>query len=257
MIALILAKHPDLSIQDSGTGATVLRDIGDAWARTQNPDEHRRWQTIMDMYMKAGAVVDIQTAIRLNDLERVKAILAKSPQLAHEQKSRSLLRLAASLGRLDICRYLIERFHVDVNEFEAGRGYPVSMEALAYPEIVRLLINSGADLKTRITLRDVDGPGGLRTIGDDATLLHHAAAEGVPETIQILIDNGVDIFASASNSPRDRLAGGRERSRRLWKSRAFGARPRMPRSSSNIRSFGLPTLKHANRCWIVLWRAGG
>ena len=209
VIALILAKHPDLSIEDSSTGAAVLRDIADAWARTRNPDERRRWQTLMDMYMKAGAVVDIQTAIRLNDLERVKAILAKSPQLAHEQKSGSLLRLAASLGRLDICRYLVERFHVDVNEFEAGHGYPVSMEALAYPEIVRLLINSGADLKTRITLRDVDEHGGLRTIGDDATLLHYAAADGVPETIQILIDNGVDIFASASYSPRDRLAGGK------------------------------------------------
>ena len=38
-------------------------------------------------------------------------------------------------------------------------------------------------------------------IGDDATALHFAARDGVPETINLLIDNGVDIFATARELP--------------------------------------------------------
>jgi len=83
----------------------------------------------------------------------VKAILSQSPRLADEHQWRSPLRTATSLGRLEICRYLIERFHVDVNGFDRGAGFPIIKEALDDPKIVRLLIASGADLKTRITVR--------------------------------------------------------------------------------------------------------
>ena len=34
-------------------------------------------------------------------------------------------------------------------------------------------------------------------IGDDATALHYAASDGVPETITMLLDAGVDPFATA------------------------------------------------------------
>ncbi len=86
-----------------------------------------------------------------------------------------------------------------MNDFERGVGYPIIKEALAHPRVVQLLISSGADLKTRITWRG--GRTGMWIIGDEATALHYAAADGVPETITMLIDHGVDIFATARDLP--------------------------------------------------------
>jgi len=193
VIALLLAKHPNL--EDSSLGGTVLLQAARAWLAAKRPEERRKWQTIMDMYRRAGAEYDILTAIQLNDFDRVKAVLAKSPQVARQHDPESPLRAAASLGRLEICRYLIERCHVDVNEFQAGYGFPIIKQALASPEIVRLLIAGGADLKTRITWREFRSS--IWIVGDNATALHYAAADGVPESVQLLIDNGVDIFATA------------------------------------------------------------
>jgi ankyrin repeat protein len=110
------------------------------------------------------------------------------------------LRIAASLGRLDICRLLIDRYHADINEFKEGKGLPIIGEALAFTEVVRLLIERGADLKTRITYERGQQVWG---IGDDATILHYAAVKGVPRTINLLIDQGLDIFtANYPSSPK-------------------------------------------------------
>ena len=72
--------------------------------------------------------------------------------------------------------------------------YPIIMGAVAFPEIMQLLIAHGADLDTRITWRGWRS--GAWIIGDDATILHYAADNGVPETITMLIDSGVDLFAT-------------------------------------------------------------
>jgi ankyrin repeat protein len=193
VIALLLAKHPDL--ENSSSGETVLQHTARLWSDATSPAERQKWQTIMDMYRKAGAEYDIRTAIHLNDLDRVKVLVSKSPEQARKPEWFSPLREAASLGRLEICRYLIEQRHVDVNEFKQGADYPIMKQAFAYPEVVRMLIANGADLKARITWRGFRG--GHSRIGNHATLLHYAAAEGAPGTIQLLIDNGIDIFANA------------------------------------------------------------
>ncbi len=147
----------------------------------------------MKLYLDSGADYDIITAIHLDDFNRVKAILAKWPAYANDFRDQSPLRTAASLGRLKICRFLIEKHHVDVNDLNRGFGYPIIKEALTHPRIVELLIKSGANLKTRITWRGYSS--GSSIVGEDATVLHHAAADGVPETITLLIDNGVDTLA--------------------------------------------------------------
>ncbi len=68
---------------------------------------------------------------------------------------------------------------------------------MRYPEIVRLLIENGANLEKRITWHG--GTSGTWIIGDDATALHFAASDGIAETIKLLIDSGVDIFATTSD----------------------------------------------------------
>ena len=125
----------------------MLQAAAEEWTRATTDDERRQRRTIVQIYLDAGADYDIFTAIDLDDLAHVKAILAKSPQSANRFQWSTPLRKAASLGRLEICRYLIGQFHVDVNDFERGNGYPILKEALAFPEIVRLLIEHGADLQ--------------------------------------------------------------------------------------------------------------
>jgi ankyrin repeat protein len=192
---LILDKKPDLRIQCGIQGQTALQRAVANLVDDRKVDEKQKWKRIVDLYLDAGADYDILVAIHLDDLDRVKAILGQAPKLADDFQDSSPLRTAASLGRLEICRYLVEKHRVDVDDFERGVGYPILKGALAHPDVVRLLIENGADLKTRITWRG--GRTGMWIIGDDATLLHHAANDGVPKTINLLIDNGVDIFATA------------------------------------------------------------
>lgn len=194
---LILQSNPDLTIRCRVRGQTPLQRAAGMLVDSRSAEQEKKWRRIIELCRRAGGDYDLETAIHLDDLQRVKAILAESPALADREGSqqRTPLRVAASLGRLEVCRHLVANFRVDVNDFKRGIGYPIIKEALAFPEVVRLLIEHGADLKTRITWRG--GRTGVWLIGDDATALHYAAGYGVPETIRLLIDNGVDIFATA------------------------------------------------------------
>ncbi len=205
VVGLILAKRPALLDQLDVQRRTPFQDAADKFVdahegRPELYDDKQRQERkeIIDHYFRAGVEYDILTAIYLNDIKRVKRILKRSPQLADDFQNESPLRLAASLGRFEICRYLVEQHRVDVNDFKRGVGYPIIKKALKYPKIVRLLIENGADLKTRITWQG--DRSGYWVIKDEATALHFAACHGVPESIKLLIDNGVDIFATTRDS---------------------------------------------------------
>ncbi len=194
VIAIILQSKPDLSIRCRSQDQTPLKRAVTELSQHTEETEQARWREIVELYLSQGAEYDLLTAIHLDDLGRVKAILKQTPERADRYQNQSPLRHAASLGRLEICRYLIGEFPVDVNDFERGAGYLIVKEALAFPEIVKLLIDHGADLKTRISWRG--GGTGIWIVGDDANALHFAADDGVPDTVTLLIDNGVDIFAT-------------------------------------------------------------
>jgi ankyrin repeat protein len=194
VIAILLSKHPDLTIR-GGEDETPLQRAATEFARARVESERRKWREIVDVYLKAGAEEDLLTAVTVGDLPRVKTLLATSPEMADNFEERSLLREAALFGHLDVGRFLIEKYHVDVNDFGRGHGYPILKQVLARPDFVLLLIDNGADLQTRVTFRG--DRSGWWLIGDEATLLHYAAQDGRPETIKLLIDHGVDIFATA------------------------------------------------------------
>lgn len=198
IVRLILTKKPDLTIHCRARGQTPLQRAADELASASSDALRKRWRRVVDEFRNAGAEYDALTAIHCDDFDRLKAILQRSPKLADNFEEQSLLRTAASLGRVSICEYLVTQFKVDVDDFERGVGYPIIKEAVRFPEIAKLLIDHGADLKTRITWRG--GRSGIWIIGDDATALHYAANEGVSESIKLLIDGGVDVFATAHDS---------------------------------------------------------
>lgn len=195
-IKLLLQNHPDLSITCRSMGQTPLQKAASQLAKSDTLSEISKWQSIVDIYLEAGADYDPISAIFCNDLPAVKSFLNKFPEDANLYQDQSPLRTAAKLGQLEICRFLIEEMDVDVNQFEHGLGYPIIKDALAYPEIVKLLIDRGADLETKITWRGWKT--GVWPIGNDATALHFAARDGVSKTVKLLIDADVDILATSS-----------------------------------------------------------
>jgi len=195
---LILQKKPDLNVRDRSSGRTPLQAAASRLTEARGEEERVRWRQLVDLYLRFGAEYDILTAIYLDDLERIETILAQSPELADGLEGVSPLRTAADLGRLEICQYLIREHRADVDDFDSGSGYPIIVGTLAHPQLARLLIESGADLTTRISYTGFRT--GIWIIGDEATALHYAAANGVPETIRLLVDAGIDIHATAHDS---------------------------------------------------------
>ena len=206
IVKLILEKKPDLTLK-SVTGTPLQAAIADLrhYDRIRNraPDTKRQVEAlrkIVDAYVKhLGDNIDIISAVRLGELATVRRIVNQNPATANRQgHGPTPLREAANWGQFAICKFLIEEHSVDIDDFEGGTGYPIIKAAVKHPRIVKYLVEQGADLKTRITWN------GLRTgvwiIGDDATVLHYAAADGVPATIKILLDAGVDPFATAHDS---------------------------------------------------------
>ena len=198
IVGLILAKSPDLKIRDKAQDDTPLQRAVIGLADPSRTSQLETWRQIVALYVGAGAEVDLLSAIYLDDLSRVKAILKQSPDAADEFQRQSPLRLAASLGRLQICKSLIEEFQVDVNSPESGRGLPIIKDALPHLQVVQLLIDRGADLKSRINqVSSPDQP--AEAMCDDATPLHYAARDGLPESITALLNAGVEPFAVARN----------------------------------------------------------
>ncbi len=185
-----------------------LHRVAENFANARDASSRKRWTEIADLLRAAGAKDDLIVAIYLDDLPLVKKILNASPEAATTLKYPAPLRLAARLGRLAICKALIEIPEVDINDVDGGSGYPIATDAVAYPEIIKLLIQHKADTASRISYRGMLA--GKLFINDNATLLHFAAAHGAPETVTILIDHGNDLFAEAkerfSDSDRPQTA---------------------------------------------------
>lgn len=196
VVRMILEKKPDLTLR-AASGYTARQRAASKLADTGDKTHRERWEQLMKLYDEADGA-DLLTATTAGNFNRVKAILTKFPAFADDFQGKSPLRIAAARGHLEICKYLLDNFRVDVDDFKRGNGYPIIMEAAAHPKVVGLLIERGADLKTRITWRG--GRTGVWIIGDDATALHYAADFGVPETVTLLIDKGVDIFAIAHDA---------------------------------------------------------
>lgn len=102
------------------------------------------------------------------------------------------LRIAAKAGDATRMKELLEQ-GADPDQFEQGHGLPVIVAAIGSPACVRTLVEHGANLRRRITFMGGSvGEGPWYGIMGEATALHYAVHEGSPETVQYLLNAGMD-----------------------------------------------------------------
>jgi len=191
IVAELLKYKPDLNARDSALCQTPLEAAASS-RRTADADVKSR--KIVKMLLDAGAPYDIHSAVYLNDIERVRSLLKKDPNLVKDPHGAQMLplRLAAREGRTEICKVLLQ-FKADPHDIDGGCGYPVLHDGIAHPAVVKLLLEAGAPADVRVTWRG--GRSGFWVVGDDATLLHFAAEEGTVESAKLLLQKGVKIDA--------------------------------------------------------------
>lgn len=195
VLSILLRFRPDLDIRCRER--TVLQEAVFRCTTSKKKERKVTWTKIVDVLLEAGADYDILTAIYKDDLKRVQEILNTSPKLLNQNTAYEWnpLRLAAALGRFEICKFLVTQRGIDLNQAEHHSfGYPIIVNALSHPEVVDLLIKHGADVHQRI-LRRVGMSGPPPTVDDDATPLHYAVLWDEPETIRLLLDAGAKLDA--------------------------------------------------------------
>jgi ankyrin repeat protein len=160
----------------------------------------KKWREIVKLMLDAGAPYSLQVAAYLNDVTRVQEVLKENPRLASSlegpkkmlRTSNTPLRVAARYGRTEICKILLEH-KADPNDWENGAGFPILVDAIKHPAVVKLLLAAGADVKTRISWRSFKT--GHWIIDNEATALHFAAQDGALESANLLLDAGIDVSA--------------------------------------------------------------
>ena len=193
MVKLLLANGAKLELRSAASIQSPIENAAENYYRREG--EREKWKQIVQLLRDGGAKYTIDTATYLNDIDFVKQELAADDTWVNRtQGAQSVpLRLAARIGRIEICRLLLEH-NADPDSFASGVGWPIIHDAVNHPEIVKLLIQNGANLKRRITW--LGGRSGIWIVGDEATALHFAARAGNIESVKLLVKAGLDPSAA-------------------------------------------------------------
>ena len=207
----LLKQRVDVNAAEAD-GATALH-----WAAYHGDLE------IVNALIAAGARVD-----RVNDLSItplalasenghaaiVERLLARgaNPNIASESGVTPLMR-AARTGQAGIVRALLPR-KANVNAAETERQQTALMWAAAqrHPDVVKVLLENGADVKARTVVRHLtvmldQGPPGVKTAKEHAhaieaggsTALLFASMSGDVESARLLLDRGADVNDTAAD----------------------------------------------------------
>jgi ankyrin repeat protein len=196
IVAELLRYKPKLNRRGGGWGKTALQVNADMFSRLAGKADQQRaanYKRITEMLRNAGTYYDIHSAIYLNDIVRVREILRSDPAVVKELREAQMLplRLAARLGRAEICKLLID-YNADTNDAAQRQDFPILCDALEHPAVVKVLLDAGANADVRL-----DPRGGLSTfdVGENGTLLHYAAGEGAVESVRLLLERNLAVNA--------------------------------------------------------------
>jgi ankyrin repeat protein len=175
VVDLLISRGAALNIRDRASIQSPIEAAAEQYDR--DPEKRETWKIIIAKMRDAGAAYTIDAATYMNDIPWVEKRLAADTSLVNETNGAQdiPLRLAARLGRVKICKLLLEH-GADPDDSEQGCGFPIMVNAVEHPAVVKLLIDHGANLKRKITWRC--GRTGVWVIGDEASALHYAAFAG-------------------------------------------------------------------------------
>ncbi len=221
-VAVLLAHHADANASDD-TGATalawaVMGDNGAVAARLLNAhaDPNRA---------DANGITPLMLAIDADHPQMVRTLLAAGadPKLARPGGETALMS-AVRMGSADMVRQLLAA-HSDVNAREARYQQTALMWAAGKPELVRLLLGAGADVKaaskTWETMTTNYSPV-VSTVGNTGipwlfdneyrapaggvTALIFAAQKSDMESVKLLLDAGADVNQASADGTTPLLA---------------------------------------------------
>jgi ankyrin len=182
-IVKLLIEHKADVKATSAFGGTALQAAADHFAILERNPEwaggREKARKIIKMLLDAGAEYDILSACYLNDMERIRVLVADKKQA----RDKGALRCAATLGRPKIVKLLLEH-GADPNTAYCG-GLTISYYAVQHADVLKLLFDAGADPKVRLEWHgNGAGPQG-------STLLHEAV--GSVESVKLLLAQGIDV----------------------------------------------------------------
>jgi len=158
---------------------------------------------------------DIHTASSKGDLEEVKALLEKQPDLAQQknQNDETPLLLAAKFGHLEIAKILISKGS-DINAQDRNGWAPLHYAVRSSDDIVKGLISARADINLKSKLGEsplleainmgnkaiteflLDRGANVNLKNNRGeTPLHRAAGEGNRELVDLLFSQGAEVNA--------------------------------------------------------------
>lgn len=197
IIELLVAHGARLNDPKTAHGELPIEAAADKYANSHSEADQDKWKNVVQSLQRHGAEYTIHAAVCLNDVKFIETKLSENDAWVREfeRRTESPLRTAARYGRVDICKLLLEH-KADPDEFELGSGWPIIFHAVDHPDVVKLLIAHGANLRRRITWHG--GRTGMWIVSEQATALHHAASSGNVESVKLLLDAGLDPNATDS-----------------------------------------------------------
>ena len=172
-----VGKHHELRIKSNGErGETSLQEAVSP-PKLGTPEEHR---AVAELLIADGAYYDIGSASALDDVARVKALLAEDPSLAQKslEFDMTALHWSARAGAVETTQLLLDH-GAEPNALNRSHRTPVQLASeLNRADVIRLLADAGADLNTQ----DKKG----------RTPLHRATYEGMVAAAEALLAAGAD-----------------------------------------------------------------
>ena len=161
--------------------------------------------------LRAGAKLNIWSAIALNRADDVRRFVRNDPSILTARMSRNELQRAplhhaAAVNRPSMVRLLIDLgARVDATDETGGTPLTVAVREAADPSIIAMLEQAGAtlDLLSAVTLRRYDlaarmlqdDPARIGPDGRDTIALHLLVAKKNADAVRWLIDRGIDVNA--------------------------------------------------------------